>query len=346
MVKYSVIVPAYNCEDTIEECIDSILSQKVDNYEVIVVNDGSTDNTAKLVQEYADSRLRLINQNNQGPYRARTTGIDSAEGEWILFVDSDDVVSSDWLGTIEKNMRDDVDLIGFLEGSFSRKDIGVKESNANIRIYKREEFLDEVVRKTIVKGTESVGMCNRAYKKKLIKQYNKTYEHSFLEDYFFNMCYYMGVNKYVHIDCELYFTRFRANSLSHTVNPKAFEILNEVDATKKEILEEMNITTKEDMIQSSVWYVQYITNFMKRFIFAKGLGVKEVKKILADERLVSRCKELSKAGCSTKVSEYIAGCSTFRALACIIKDNMIYKAKVVVKEKFLNKTMQKRTAKA
>lgn len=90
----SVIVPAYNAGKYLGECLDSILSQSYRETEVIVVDDGSTDNTAAVADGYAvaDSRLRIIRTPNRGVSAARNTGIEAATGEWIMFADSDDAL--------------------------------------------------------------------------------------------------------------------------------------------------------------------------------------------------------------------------------------------------------------
>ena len=88
----SIIIPVYNVQDYMEECLDSILNQKHDNCEIILVNDGSTDNSYLICEKYAKkyNEIKLINQTNMGLSGARNTGIKEAKGKYILFVDSDD----------------------------------------------------------------------------------------------------------------------------------------------------------------------------------------------------------------------------------------------------------------
>lgn len=86
----SVIIPLYNKEKIIEKCIQSVLTQDYNDFEVVVVNDGSTDRSAEIVKRIDDSRVRLIEQENGGPSKARNTGVKNAKGEWIVFLDADD----------------------------------------------------------------------------------------------------------------------------------------------------------------------------------------------------------------------------------------------------------------
>lgn len=95
----SVVVPVYNVEDVLHFCIDSILNQTYKDFELILVDDGSTDKSGKICDEYADqdSRIRVFHKENGGVSSARNVGIDNANGEYICFVDSDDCVHTNFL---------------------------------------------------------------------------------------------------------------------------------------------------------------------------------------------------------------------------------------------------------
>lgn len=86
----SVIIPLYNKEQIIEKCVQSVLSQDYNDFEVVIVNDGSTDRSAEIVKGIGDTRIRFIEQANGGPSKARNTGVKNAAGEWIVFLDADD----------------------------------------------------------------------------------------------------------------------------------------------------------------------------------------------------------------------------------------------------------------
>ena len=93
----SVIIPLYNKEPIIERSLQSVLSQDYDDFEVVVVNDGSTDRSADIVRSINDPRIRLIEQENGGPSKARNTGVKNAKGDWIVFLDADDELLPDAL---------------------------------------------------------------------------------------------------------------------------------------------------------------------------------------------------------------------------------------------------------
>ena len=109
----SVIVPVYNVEEYLEECLESIKNQTYSNIEVILVNDGSTDNSQAICERYCqqDPRFHLINQENQGQSVARNNGVAASTGELITFVDSDDVVSAKYLENLYAYMTEEIDLI-------------------------------------------------------------------------------------------------------------------------------------------------------------------------------------------------------------------------------------------
>lgn len=106
----SMIVPVYNVEDYLSKCIDSILAQTFKDFELILIDDGSTDNCGSICDEYAlkDNRVKVIHKKNGGVSSARNTALDIAKGEYITFCDSDDYIDSDWLeylycGIVQKN---------------------------------------------------------------------------------------------------------------------------------------------------------------------------------------------------------------------------------------------------
>ena len=112
MVTISAIIPIYNCEKYIERCLNSILKQDFDDYEIICINDGSTDNSLSILEQYdkIDNRIKIINQKKQGVSVARNIGVESAKGKYIYFMDADDWINEqlfvDAYNCMEKNNAD------------------------------------------------------------------------------------------------------------------------------------------------------------------------------------------------------------------------------------------------
>ena len=124
MSQISIIVPIYNAEKTLVRCLDSIKKQTYEDFEVLLINDGSTDTSAQICQKYceADSRFRLINQENSGPSKSRNRGIDEATSKYLSFIDSDDYVEPNLLEefyTAAEASSADLTICGFyVEGDF------------------------------------------------------------------------------------------------------------------------------------------------------------------------------------------------------------------------------------
>lgn len=136
MVKLSLIVPVYNVEDYLDECLKSIVNQDYDNYEVIVVNDGSTDKSLKIAKKYEKKYSKLIkvfDKENGGLSDARNFGIEKASGEYLFFIDSDDCVTSNCLSIVDKNLIDcDVLVFNILSGETIDKTIKLVANDSKI----------------------------------------------------------------------------------------------------------------------------------------------------------------------------------------------------------------------
>ena len=128
MPKFSIIIPVYDVEKYIKKCLDSVFNQTYNNYEVIVVNDGTKDNSMEIVKNY---NVITINQNNQGLSMARNNGVKKAKGEYLLFLDSDDYLEENTLEEINKALDSKPDIV-----RFQIKEVG-SEVNKN---YPEEPF--------------------------------------------------------------------------------------------------------------------------------------------------------------------------------------------------------------
>lgn len=112
-MKFSIIVPVYNVEKYLKKCLDSILNQSYDNFEVIIINDGSTDSSEEIIKSYNDSRIKYYKQENKGLSIARNKGVEKSSGDYLLFVDSDDYLNNDLLIVLNNSLDKKYDLIRF-----------------------------------------------------------------------------------------------------------------------------------------------------------------------------------------------------------------------------------------
>lgn len=227
--KISVIIPVYNVEDYLEICIYSILNQSYQNIELILVNDGSTDDCAEICDKFAlkDERCTVIHQDNGGLSSARNTGLEIANGEFISFIDSDDYIHPETY-TIAINCfkkYKDLDLVEWEYKKVFVNDIKNYEKNISdinidtnlIETHNKKEFakylLDYSKHKHIV--------CNKLFKFAFIKDI-KFKINLFAEDLFFTNEYMLKISKVAYIPAKLYFYFQRVGSLVNSKITRKF----------------------------------------------------------------------------------------------------------------------------
>lgn len=191
-MKVSVIVAAYNAEKYLAETLDSLTHQTLDDYEIIVINDGSTDSTLQILETYQKSsgNLKIINKENGGPSSARNTGLDIATGEYIYFFDADDILVPDALECLyNRAIEQEADLV------IAKYDMFDQYKTYNIVNINRLVTLD-TVDKYDLEILWTFSLWNKLYKKSLIDQYHFRFPPiSYTEDGAFVMEFVYHTNK-------------------------------------------------------------------------------------------------------------------------------------------------------
>ena len=157
----SIIVPVYNVERYLPACLDSILAQSKSDWECILIDDGSTDNSGKIREEYAakDSRFRVIHQPNSGPAVARNAGLDNMRGQYVVFIDADDAIAYDYLSALhllltgkfcdQDNIGDvDISALGYLRFSGDKIPKGIVTEQYPCHTRRPEEAVEEMLYQT------------------------------------------------------------------------------------------------------------------------------------------------------------------------------------------------------
>lgn len=146
MCKFSIIVPVYNVEKYIERCLDSLINQSYDDYEIIIVNDGSTDSSVDIIKKYLDnSKIKLINEENKGLSAARNNGVKNASGDYLIFVDSDDYIDKNLLLTLSKiNGNYDLIKIQYQKVYDDRNEKVIDDIILNKEYKSRDYFMDNL----------------------------------------------------------------------------------------------------------------------------------------------------------------------------------------------------------
>lgn len=192
---FSIILPVYNSEKYLSKCIDSILLQIFPDFELILIDDGSTDGSGRMCDEYAklDSRVRPFHKTNGGVSSARNYGINNSHGEWITFCDSDDFVDSNWLNNFYSNMDETNQLVvqGFKRvGPFSEENV-----------YVGFDFIGELgVATDLMYHNKCLGyVWNKCFKSSIIHQNNLRFNDflRFREDEDFVLHYLLSCNRIV-----------------------------------------------------------------------------------------------------------------------------------------------------
>lgn len=222
MPKISIIIPVFNTESYLKKCLDSIINQTYQDYEIIIVNDGSTDNSSNIILEYAQKykdKIFAYHKKNEGVSLARNFGIEKAKGDFITFVDSDDYIDKYMLEKmIEKVNEDDFDMvICNLLYIYPTKNI-VGKSNINSDLLTKEQIKENII--NILPA-----MCGKLIKKDLYNNF-KFKSNIWFEDVesYFRM--YPKLNKIGFIDQTLYFYPQRDTSITYTYNEKLYDIIN------------------------------------------------------------------------------------------------------------------------
>lgn len=148
----SIVIPLYNKEASIAQSLKSVLSQEYDDFEVVIVDDGSTDESVGVVEAINDSRIRLIKQENGGPSKARNTGVKNAKGEWILFLDADDELEPGALEYFAKNINKHFDtsfiFAPFYSSRCGSKTLAFKYQEGTVENPYKEHFFGRILPRT------------------------------------------------------------------------------------------------------------------------------------------------------------------------------------------------------
>jgi glycosyltransferase involved in cell wall biosynthesis len=206
VVKVSVIVPVYNAEKYIARCIESLLLQTLINCEFIFINDGSVDKSKFIIERYRkqDKRIILINQENQGVSIARNNGLEAATGEYIGFVDADDVVEKDMYETLyltaKQNQECDVVLSNYESEIEGHKVTTRYQFPKNVVFNK--EYIEQEVLPYFLQAEDLNTACSKLYKTKLLKEKQLKFPEKVTlgEDGLFNLQFFSNASTMLYID--------------------------------------------------------------------------------------------------------------------------------------------------
>ncbi|CAN7400606.1 glycosyltransferase [Pseudomonas sp. LjRoot71] len=233
-IKVSIIVPVYNTEQYIEKCLTSITQQTHKNIEIIIVNDGSTDNSEKIIHACIknDARAIYISQPNQGVSAARNTGLAEATGEYILFCDSDDYYPRN---AVEKLVRKAVsEAAGIVIGNFFKK---TKLGRKLIKVVAQESPQSFI--ESIVTGINHGGPCTKMFTKEILEGITFKHGIKFREDVLFLIDVLLKKPHLAYVEDAIYIYVKRKGSAANTIDVQALESSDLVSHLLKKTLEDI-----------------------------------------------------------------------------------------------------------
>lgn len=302
-MRYSVIVPLYNAESTIKACIDSVLNQTYKDFELIIVDDGSTDKGGEICDAYAleNDKIKVIHKQNGGAGKARNTGIEASSGDYVLFLDADDV----WEENLLEHVSDfscDVIVFGY-KIAYSKKTFDKKLIDEN-RVYDvctAVELLEE-------RGALNV-VWNKVYKRMLIKDLFFPLENS-CEDLIYNCRVFRKIKNVAILKDELYvYNRKQDLSLANRYDRSLNENIIKANRERLDLYNEIGFKGEKADKIFALKYIGYefskIPNIFRK---KNGLNIKEkyreLKSVITNKESKSYFKKVKVKGFYKKLLKF------------------------------------------
>lgn len=262
----SIIIPTYNAEKYIEKCLNSILDELKENLnvEVILINDGSTDNTKNIYKKYTNKQLKVIENDNHGVSYSRNCGIKCATGKYIMFVDSDDMLEQCWYSKICKYLFSDYDVIYFS-----------KQVKSDVSKKKLFKYIIGDNEKEICLA----GPISKLFKTEYLEKNKITFKEDLIngEDMLFNISALIHSSKIKIVNETIYKYRMSGNSATHSFNPKIIEsdskfhnYLSEILNTQKFFLPQEQESTKIFCMTKAIVTISHRISYLKSYNEAKN----------------------------------------------------------------------------
>ncbi len=302
----SIIIPVFNTKDYLKQCLESIASQNFENYEVIIIDDGSTDGSDKICDDFCVGckKAKVIHQDNKGPSAARNRGIEEATGDWVWFVDSDDLIADGALSALEERLSFiDCDLFAFQYTLMSEdgddfQRIFFRHAQEKITFKREADIIWNYITR-LLNYSDGWEAWTRLFKRKVIIDNDIRFtsmDTVFAEDICFLIEYMMCATSEVMLVNYLYFYRQRSTSITRTIDqatiiPRLFNLLEhnykEANRLKKGLIKKefykisfellRNQILKLDRLSIEEIKVEILAGEQNRVI---GRSIKRIKKNL------------------------------------------------------------------
>lgn len=290
MIEVSVVVPIYNAGKKLEKCIKSILNQTFTNFELILVNDGSTDNSINICKKYElkDNRVRVIDKKNEGSIATRNRGVMEASGDYIMFVDADDYIATTAIEKLYIDAKDkNLDIIvcntyKVLGDRAIIKQINNSHYFKNDKIYEGNDIKDKLAEAYLHGHPFPASIHSKLYKRELLLSSGKYLDRiKFLgDDMYYNLEMFLKAQKVKVIREPLYY--YRTGGFTSRYMPHHFyDIVNGYEI-QKEVIEEYYIDTKVERYKGiSIMLLNSLRTSLYNVINS-NLKEKEIKELIQE----------------------------------------------------------------
>ena len=293
-VKVSIILPVYNMEKYLRRCLDSIINQTFKDFEVIIINDGSSDNSEKICTEYAlgDKRIKVITIQNGGLSNARNLGIDKSKGEYIIFCDSDDWIEKDAIEILVNGIElknCDMAISGYkMDFVFEEfKSISIKCKN---KLYESiDEFMKEY---SFFRSNYLFGFAwNKIFRASIIRENKIFFEKNvFCEDLYFIFKFIPKCKRINSINAELYHYMHQSNDTLSKKKKDEFKVMNDIyDRTKSFLIESKSYEYNKQYLNST--YVESMIAYITNIVVNNNNIYSNMKDIYLESRLNNAFKD-------------------------------------------------------
>lgn len=265
----SIIVPIYNKEEYLEACLERIINQSYYNIQIVLINDGSTDQSLEICEKYAykDKRVEVINQINKGVSNARNNGIKLAKGKYLCFIDADDLLEIDYVKKLYNGIRISNQIDGCLCSYKTINEVGVEEYYSfDMGIHNRDEILINALKR----NTSCFALWNKIYKLSIIKKNNIRFNEQVTngEDMLFACQYLYHCNLINSINDVLYIYIMREGSTCYLRTRK--DSFNDNWLTEEKVIIELdNLTKSRTKINQyvAISAIEFCNEMLRLFVY-------------------------------------------------------------------------------
>ena len=286
-IRFSIHIPVYNVEKYLVECVESVLNQSFDNYEIILTDDGSTDKSGGICDSFSDDRIRVFHNDNQGLLLSRSFSISKAKGEYSVFLDSDDYLESGFLERINSVIEEEsCDIVSFSYQRVYSSRTEKPELPWSINKVFENETLDEY-RKEILFNNSMNSLCTKVIKTSLLQSDMTTFENfcvSSGEDLLRSLYPVFNANKIVFLPEHWYNYRFNEASITQKANPERYKSILAVRKRAYEYFSKSSFFNEENCRKFAT---RFIVSLMGSVMDIANSDYSTSKKISAFKAIVS-----------------------------------------------------------